>query len=52
MAKRKSIDLSYWIVTAIHFLPPVATGIPDALGHPSQFVEQAFHVIGYPLYLS
>lgn len=52
MMKNKSVGVLYWVLTVLLFVPLAGTGIPEALGHPSQSVEQAFHTLGYPLYLA
>lgn len=50
--KDKWIDVFYWIFTVLLFVPLAGTGVPEALGHPSLSVAQAFHTLGYPLYLA
>jgi uncharacterized membrane protein YphA (DoxX/SURF4 family) len=50
--KSKWIVVSYWVLTVLLFVPLAGTGVPEALGHPSDSAAQAFHALDYPLYLA
>lgn len=50
--KDKWIAVSYWALTVLLFVPLAGTGVPEAFGHPSDSVAQAFHALDYPLYLA
>jgi uncharacterized membrane protein YphA (DoxX/SURF4 family) len=50
--KSKWIVVSYWALTVLLFVSLAGTGVPEALGHPSESVAQAFHTLDYPLYLA